>query len=311
MERERRADTSIDMDYAIGIDIGGRNVKGVAATPAGKPLANAIIPTGNIDRKGWTKSIRETIEQLTSDVGRPAKWLGVAAPGLAARDQRSIAFMPGRFPGLEGLDWGKHLRFTAPVPVLNDAHATLLGEVWLGAARNKQNTALLTLGTGVGGAAIVDGQLLRGHIGRGGHFGHMSLNPDGAPDVANTPGSLENAIGDATVTLRSDGRFNSTRALIDACSTGDREARAVWNTSIKALAAGLASIINALDPEVIVVGGGITQAGDLLFRPLRRQVRKFEWQPGGHKTRIVPAKLGDRAGAYGSAWNAMNHSPSS
>ena len=293
------------MDYAIGIDIGGRNVKGVVVKQDGTALANAIVPTGNIDRKGWESSVRKTVRQLSNEVGGKPRWLGVAAPGLASRDQRSIAFMPGRFPGLEGLDWRAYLKFHADVPVLNDAHATLLGEVWLGAARRKKNVALLTLGTGVGGAAIVDGLLLRGQIGRAGHFGHISLDPDGEPGITNTPGSLEDVIGDSTVARRSNGKFQSTRALIDACADGDREAKTIWSTSVKGLAAGVVSITNSVDPEVVVIGGGITLAGDLLFRPLRRFVRKFEWQPGGHRVRVVPAKLGDRAGAFGSAWNAI------
>src|SRR6185369_6832421 len=109
--------------------------------------------------------------------------------------------------GLEGFDWSALL--DRDVPVLEDAKAALLGEVWQGAAAGCQNAIMLTLGTGVGGAIFSDGRLLMGQIGRAGNLGHISLNVDQAPDVAGMPGSLENAIGDCTVKQRSNNKFNS------------------------------------------------------------------------------------------------------
>jgi glucokinase len=164
---------------------------------------------------------------------------------------------------------------------------------------------LLTLGTGVGGAAIVDGHLLRGHIGRAGHFGHLSLNPEGRPDITGTPGSLEDAIGDSTLPLRSGGRFTSTRDLVVAARKSDKDASRIWLTSVRSLAAGIASLINGLDPEAVILSGGITNAGKALFGPLAKFLDQFEWRPGGAQARIVRAKLGDRAGAFGAAWQAI------
>lgn len=152
---------------------------------------------------------------------------------------------------------------------------------------------------------MVDGRLLHGHIGRAGCFGHISLDPNGAPDITRTPGSLEDAIGDCTVQLRTKGRFTSTQRLIAAVQRRDEAARQVWRASVKALAAGTTSLINSFDPEVVVIGGGISRAGPLLFRPLRRFLRQFEWQPGGARVRVVAARLGDRAGAFGAAWQAL------
>jgi glucokinase len=295
------------MSCAIGLDLGGTKIKGLAVTPAGRVLASVNLSTG--DKNGWMKNARGAIEQLRRTARQSVVWIGVAAPGLPAKDQRSIAFMPSRLPGLEKLVWQNLLRVTHPVPVLNDAQAALLGEVWCGAARRSENVLLLTLGTGVGGAALVDGRLLRGHIGRAGHFGHISLNPLGTSDITNTPGSLEDAIGDCTVNARSGGRFDTTKALVTAARRGDENARRIWLDSIKALAAGIASLINAFDPEVIVIGGGIAQVGMTLLRPLRDLLNEFEWRPGGARVRIVLAKLGDRAGAYGAAWNAMHFQP--
>lgn len=288
----------------IGLDLGGTSVKGVALEPSGRPIANHQIAF-DLDVPGaFAEAVRSLATEFQTRLGRPAAAIGLSAPGLAARDGRSIAFMPGRFPGLVGLDWASFLEYPE-VPVLNDAHAALLGEVWQGAARGSRNVVLLTLGTGVGGAAMVDGRLLRGHSGKAGHLGHISLDPAGPLDITNTPGSLEDAIGNHNVTSRTQGRFQSTHDLIRAADEGDPFARQVWERSVRALAAAIASFTNILDPEVVILGGGIARGGDTLFQPLRRWVREFEWPVGGHTVRLEPAQLGEFAGAYGAAWNAI------
>jgi len=214
--------------------------------------------------------------------------------------------MPGKLRGLEGLSWTESLKTSHPVPVLNDAHAALLGEVWVGAAIGYRNAVLLTLGTGVGGAIFADGRLYQGHLGRAGHLGHISLNPDGQPDIVGTPGSLEQTIGNATLPERSGGRFTSTRQLVAAHLKGDEKATDVWLRSVYNLAAGITSIINAVDPEVIIIGGGIAQAGPALFDPLERFLETVEWRPQGHRVRIIPAALGDFAGTIGAAYYALS-----
>jgi glucokinase len=293
------------MKYVLGLDIGGTFIKGLATTPTGEVLAQHSLRTRDGLAREWQANVRLVYEGLCRGMGRPPSWLGVAAPGLPDAGRKAIAFMPGRLPGLEGLVWRKFFGFPRGVPVLNDAQAALFGEVWQGAARGSRNVVLLTLGTGVGGAAMVDGQLLRGHLGRAGHLGHISLDPQGAPDITGTPGSLEDTIGDCTVQQRSRGRFASTRALVEACRLGDGEAERIWEKSVRALAAAVASLINVLDPEVVVLGGGISRAGPMLFAPLRKLLDEFEWRPGGRKVRLVRARLGDRAGGFGAAWNAL------
>jgi glucokinase len=213
--------------------------------------------------------------------------------------------MPGRLQGLEGLNWSEFIQASSPVPVLNDAHAALLGEAWLGAARGSENVILLTLGTGVGGAALVDGRLLRGHLGRAGHLGHTCLDLDGPPDVCACPGSLEMMIGNCTVAERSGGRFRTTHELVAAHLAGDTEASRVWLRSVRALACAIASFGNILDPEVVIVGGGIARSAEALFAPLRQMVPEFEWKSTGYQVRILPAALGEFAGAFGAARNAM------
>jgi len=291
---------------AIGIDLGGTQIKGLVVTSAGRVLAEIATPTEGSHPTRWRKNVGNAVAVLQKQAAGADYVIGVAAPGLPSRDGRSIAYMPGRLPGLESLVWKDLLKSPSPVPVLNDAQAALLGELWIGAARGYRDALLLTIGTGVGGAAVVNGALLKGHIGRAGHFGHVSLDPNGSPDVTNCPGSLEDAIGDCTVKIRTGGRFESTQALVTAARAGDAKAKQVWLASVQALGAAIASLVNVLDPEVVVIGGGIAKAKGFLFRPLARFLSRYEWRPGGHKVRIVPAALDDRAGAFGAAWNALN-----
>jgi glucokinase len=177
--------------------------------------------------------------------------------------------------------------------------------VWQGAARGCRNVILLTLGTGVGGAAMVDGRILVGHLGRAGHLGHVSLDPAGPGDIVGTPGSLEEAIGDCSIERRSGGRYRSTAALMAA---DDPEAARIWSESVRALAAAIASFINVLDPERVILGGGIVSAGDRLFRPLAAELDRMEWRPHGRRVNVVAASAGDYAGAVGAAWHAMRWS---
>lgn len=289
--------------YAIGFDIGASNVKAVAIDPAGDLLSEDQFQTAD-NQGGWIAQIEQHVRRLEATLGA-AEWVGAAAPGLAATDGRSIAWMEGRLAAIQDLDWTKQLGRRQVVPVLNDAHAALLGELWLGAARGARDAVLLTLGTGVGGAIVCDGRLLRGHLGRAGHLGHLSLDPDGPRDIVNTPGSLEDAIGDHTIQRRTGGRFGSTESLVAAHLAGNEHATQAWMRSLKHLAAALASIINAVDPEVVILGGGIARAGPVLFDPLARFLGDFEWRPHGHCVRLIPAALGQRAGAIGAARHAM------
>jgi glucokinase len=311
------------MSHAIGIDLGGSSIKMVGVSLAGTTLAQSNINFDAAARMDWAAKIKESARRLQREIetqwsgsgaraatttgATPAPLrIGVSAPGLAAGDGRSIAYMPERLQGLEGLDWTSFLGASSPVPVLNDAHAALLGEAWLGAATSFQNVILLTLGTGVGGAAIVDGRLLRGQIGRAGHLGHMSLDPDGAPDCTGAPGSLEVAIGNCTIEARTRGRFHSTHDLVNAHLKGDAEATAVWLKSVKALAAAICSLVNILDSEAVIIGGGIAGSGAALFEPLQTFLDAMEWRPGNHRVRIIPAQLGEMAGAVGAARNALD-----
>jgi glucokinase len=290
--------------YALGIDIGVTNVKVVGVTPAGEVRFRQSFET-HAESPDWPAGVKAHLGEQESIHGR-AGHVGIAAPGVARADGRSIRWMRGRLAEVQGLDWGAYLG--RPAPVVNDAQAALLGEVWQGAARGAANAILFTLGTGVGGAAIVDGRLLRGHLGRAGHLGHVSLDIRGERDIVNTPGSLETFVGNYTIGRRSGGRYRSTHELVGAGQRNDPAARQIWEQSLDALACGIVSMVNVLDPEIVLVGGGIAVAGEALFGPLVARVREIEWSLEGEHVQIVPAQLGEYAGAIGAAWNAMQES---
>lgn len=297
-------------NLGIGIDLGGTLIKAAAIDlVSGALLHKDTRATRDGEESvdgppAWAAAVRDLVDVLEAQLPQSASVIGISAPGLADRESTRIRFMPGRLQGLENLVWSEFLGRDS-VPVLNDAHAALMGEIWQGAARGMQDVVLLTLGTGVGGAIVSDGRLLRGHLGRAGHLGHVTVDFEGPPDICNTPGSLEDAIGNCTAGERFGGMFENTHALIEACQDGHAVATAIWRRSVRALAAAIASIVNTVDPECVLLGGGIAEAGDVLFNPLNDFLEKFEWRPGGHKVKILPAQLGEWAGTHGAAFFAL------
>jgi glucokinase len=289
----------------IGVDIGGTQIKLAAFSADGKMTGHWIRETGDRPVQG-IPPFAEIVRRMLSEFASPDAHIGIAAPGLAASDGRSIAFQPGKMHGIENFDWTEFLQSRKVVPVLNDAHAALLGEVWQGAASGSDNAILLTLGTGVGGAILSEGKLLKGSIGRAGHLGHISVCENDELSIFGTPGSLEAAVGNHSITKRGAGRFTSTLELVKAHQAGDVTAAELWLRTVRTLARAIASFINMLDPQIVIIGGGIAKSGKALFEPLGEFLDEMEWRPDGHHVRIVPAALGEWAGAYGAARNAMH-----
>ena len=282
---------------AIGIDIGGTNVKAVRVDGSGTVLDRREEPT-----PAEAEAILGVVRRM-AELGDVASPIGIAAPGLAARDNRSIHWMRGRMESVQGLNFGD--RLGRPVAVLNDAHAAILGEAWVGAAAGRRHVVMLTLGTGVGGGVIADGELLQGRVGRAGHLGHLTLDHAAPKDIVKTAGSLEDLVGDHTVRDRTGGRFADTRALLEAAKAGDAEAAGHWDQTVRVLATGVASLVNIFDPEIVLLGGGISAAGDDLLSPLRRWMDEYEWRPTDEAVEIRVATLGTHAGAIGAARFAM------
>jgi glucokinase len=289
---------------AIGLDVGGTRVKAVVVEDEGTVLDQVVRQSLDNGIERWAEAAQALGQELIQQYGEELS-VGICAAGLADGNESCIWNLPNRMPGIEGLNWQRFLSRSRAVPVLNDGQAALLGERWLGAAAGRQNVIMLTLGTGVGGAAIVDGRILRGARGRAGHFGHVSIRDTGPLDIVGTPGSLEDAVGNQTVNQRSAGRFSDTRELLTACRRQDGDALRIWDQMLSDLARGLVSLINVLDPDLVLLGGGISIAGDELIQGLRQRLETWEWRPGGLGVELAFAKLGDWAGAFGAAARAM------
>jgi glucokinase len=288
----------------IGIDLGGTRIKAVAIDASGKLLHENYQPTNDGDDAVWKDAVSKAVMELKHILNTTTVNIGLSAPGLPNANNTCISCMPGRLQGLENFNWSSFLQQSTYV--LNDAVAAMMGETKFGAAKNKKNVVMLTLGTGVGGAILIEGKPYQGAMNKAGHMGHMVINDEGDCDVTGMPGSLEECIGNCSIEKRTQGKFTSTHQLLDACKSGDAFAKEVWLRSVKRLGIGLASIANILSPELIVLGGGITQAGDDLFEPLEGYMKQYEWQPTGTTTPIVKARYGDMAGAIGAACFAMD-----
>lgn len=290
------------MNYGIGIDLGGTQIKSARIElPTGRLLATAMAATNDGRSSGsepeFATAIRDLVQMHEAEEGCPAAVVGISAPGLADRSGSCIRYMPGKLSGLENLVWTDFLQ--RPACCLNDAHAALMGEIWQGAAKAKQNVVMLTLGTGVGGAVVCNGRLLLGQTGRAGHLGHLSVDMEGPADCTGIPGSLEFALGNGSLAQRTRGKFTMTRDLISAMDAGDASACDIWNRSIKALAVTVAGLINTFDPELVLIGGGIANAWPHIEPGLIHWLTRFEWRPGGHRVPVLHASLGEWAGCYG------------
>lgn len=294
------------MEKTIGIDLGGTRIKAVVINANGDLLHHQVLSTYDGDEQLWKQAVADLVRQWLRKFKLKDVVIGISAPGLPNQSHSAIAYMPGRLNGLENFEWSSFLNRRSYV--LNDAVAAMMAESRFGAAKNKMHVVMLTLGTGVGGAILINGQPYMGAFGKAGHIGHMVINDEGEADICGMPGSLEEAIGSGTIYKRSGGKFNSTLELLHAYRKGDEHARSVWLTSVKKLAVGLASVTNILSPETIVLGGGICEAGSDLFEPLDNYMSLYEWRTGGNKISIVKAQCGEKAGAIGAACFALEKS---
>lgn len=286
---------------AIGIDLGGTRIKGVLLEcGSGSLLHTEIMQTDDSLPENWRSAVMEMEKRLHARSKVPVAGVGIAAPGLVADNGRSIVNMPGRMSGLENFDWAEFLQ--KPVSILNDAHAALFAEVHYGNGKGLNNVVMLTLGTGVGGGLWLNGRLYEGFLKRAGHLGHISLDSRGTdPDITQIPGSLENAIGNTTVPARSFTRYSDTETLVKAYNLGEPLASLVWLNSVRDLAVAIASLVNTFAPDLVIIGGGITLAGESLFGPLQRFLDVFEWRPSGNATPVKRAFFDEWSGAVGAA----------
>lgn len=293
----------------LGIDVGGTNIKTVVLNQQGNVLEQEKAATyGSTDKPdSWKRTILGLISSKTEifSGGNQAQLrCGISAPGLVDDKNLQISHMPERLQGLERFNWSEELQ--RDITVINDAHSACVAEYESFYKDKIKNMLLLTLGTGVGGGAIISGALYQGSLQRAGHFGHITVDHNGKHTMTNMPGSLEYAIGNFSVTERTHGKFTTTRELVGAYREGDHLASYWWLSSVQKLAVGIASLINAFSPELVVLGGGLTEANDALFKPLGEFMALYEWRPGNHQIPITKAQYGGYAGAMGAAYFAKN-----
>ena len=290
----------------LGIDIGGSSVKLSVLDEELVSVHEELHSLPDIvDDPAENRAVRvefatRAIERSQHEFGEVSS-VGVASPGIVDPEYRRVVSLPGKLAGLEGVDWGETLGSQYRVAVINDAHAALLGEARLGAGRGAQDLAMLTLGTGVGGGIMLAGKLLEGRNRRAGHLGHISLDPNGEPSVFPTPGTLEWHLGEGYIVERTGGRYRSNVELLCAVRAGATSAACEWRRMVRALAVTIASIINVLDCERVVLGGGLVAAGGLLMDPLARELDEVEWRPNGVSVPVVAAALGRHSGSAGAA----------
>lgn len=292
---------------AIGIDLGCTNIKAVLVDESGTLLHQERNETREHDDRHWKEGINALVKKLKTQAGT-VNAIGLCAPGLANANNTAIECMPGRLPGLERFDWSNHIG--ERVIVLNDAHAALTAEAKFGAAKGLQHVIMLTLGSGVGGGILINGELYQGLGQMAGHLGHVTVDANArGRDVTNMPGSIEDAIGNITIQQRSHGKFQTTFELIEAYRHNDTFGTWLWLDAVRKLAVTIASAINVVSPEAVIIGGGIAQAKDALMKPLQTFLELYEWRPGGKQTLLKLAQFSDMAGALGAAGFALSKTP--
>ncbi len=291
--------------HFLGIDIGGTRIKWCLTNDRGTILERQTFATNDTpdEMASWRTQVLDLIKATAKATETKGDSLscGISAPGLVDDQNQRVLFMPERLKGLENFHWAQATG--RPVVVINDGHSATLAEYeTVYKAKGVRHFLMLTLGTGVGGGLVLNGQLYQGHLQRAGHMGHMTVDIHGAPTMTNMPGSLEHAMGNFSVGERTHGSFVSTKELVEAYTNGDPSAKKYWLASIDRLAVALSALANIVSPEVISIGGGIAHgAGVALIQPLAEAMERYEWRPGGHRITIKKATLGTYAGALGAA----------
>ncbi len=305
----------MDGPRVIAVDLGGTKLLAGVLDEEGVVVQRTVRPTRVGSQQELLDELEGAIAELLEDGIRA---IGVGLPStIDQREGRAVSSV--NIP-LAGIDFRDHLttRFGLPAAIENDANAAALAEHRLGAGRGTQHMIMLTLGTGIGGGLILDGKLYRGAVGAAGELGHMTLELDGPPCQGTCPGRghLE-ALASGTATDRlaaerarehpegdlgraaAEGRSVDARLAVDLAAQGPGDARDLLARVGFVLGTAIASYVNIFNPEVVVLGGGFSRAGDLLFEPARKVVAERALPPGRDLVHIVPALLGPEAGLIG------------
>ena len=312
--------------YIVGIDLGGTNiVAGVLPADGGRQLAVRSVATeaaGGADAvigrivEAAERAMAEVCRE-TGAVRRDFVGVGIGAPGPLDRETGVVRVAPNL--GWRDVPLRQRVADALGLPAAldNDANCATLGECWLGAARNARHVVGLTIGTGIGGGLVVDGRLYHGASDVAGEVGHMTIDATGRRCACGNYGCLEAyasgpAIAERAREALGGGETSTLPALVggdlsritaqtvyEAAAQGDTLARLIVRETAHLLGAGVANLLNVFNPDVVVIAGGVTQAGTALFEPLRAEVRRRAFASAVEACRIVPGELPGTAGLVG------------
>lgn len=303
---------------ALGADLGGTNLRAALVDESGVVLKRHRTLT---PQTGGAAAIIDAIAEIAekclkgAEAGNKVEGFLIAVPAVLDAGEGLIVESPN-LPVLNGVHITKELEKLLGVPVFveNDATAATIGENWLGASRGFSNSIGITLGTGVGGGIILDGKALRGPDGTAGEVGHICIEPFGHPCGCGSIGCLEQ-YASATAIVRiakewahdyPDSDFHdaedfSSDEIYEAGKNGDRLAIAVFQRMGFCLGVAISGLINVLNPEIVVIGGGAAAGWDLFIDKLRATVAERAFRRPAERVNIVRATLGDDAGILGAA----------
>ncbi|MDQ2742162.1 MAG: ROK family protein [Chloroflexota bacterium] len=300
----------------LAVDLGGTHVRTAAADDGAQLMGRLDEPTRT--EGGWHTGVRQIVEMARRSVqeaGVPWDTISraiVASPGPLDR-QRGFVFNPPNLAGWENVPLRDELEreLGLDVTVDNDANAAALGEYRFGAGRGTRNLVYITVSTGIGAGIVSEGKLLPGTTGIAGEIGHTVIERNGPRCNCGSYGCLETLASGTAIARRyrealerenvPQGRagYSTAGDVVRMATAGDERARAVFLDAADALGVGVTNAINLLNPDVVVIGGGVSKAGDLLFDTVRDVVARRALQPARDAARIVPAQLGEDVGLVG------------
>ncbi|WP_036222954.1 ROK family protein [Mesoaciditoga lauensis] len=296
----------------LGIDLGGTNVAMAVVNENGEILVRKTIETKV--QEGFEKvveRISKAANEIISEVGGVSK-IGIGSPGSIDHKNGLVRFSPN-FPGWINVPLSKEIekRTGVGVTLENDANAFVMGEKWFGKGKGYTDIIGITLGTGVGGGVITGGMLLRGHKGIGAELGHVVVDPNGYPCGCGNHGCLEtiaSATGISRLAREWKERYPNSiiseftaKAVMDAARQGDPLGVKVLEIVSQALGIALGSLIHIFNPQLIVIGGGVSRAGDVLLSAVKKRTRENVMRSFWDTYEIVLSDLVDDAGIFGAA----------
>lgn len=308
----------------VSVDLGGTNIRLGIVDAGGRILRRRRVRMFDAKTKAGLYGALSDLIMSFIESGAPAaspKGVGVGFAGPTRAKDGFVYFSPN-IGQLSDLDIGRRLESRLGIPVLiqNDANCAALGEYWCGAGQGAASLFLFTLGTGVGGSLIIDGKLWEGSHGIAGEIGHTVIDMNGPRCRCGSRGCLE-TLASATAmirgyTRRGGGRTGSevenltAKAIAEMAKRGDSVARDVVLSAAKALGIGIANVFNLINPELILIGGGVSRAGSILIAPAVRHARSAIFGPLRDGLKVRRARLGDAAALIGAAYLAhMNLAP--